>query len=394
MRELRIATEAARAASESKSRFLANVSHEIRTPMNGITGMVQLLQDMPLTSEQTECVETIKDSSSLLLNVINDILDISKIESGQMQLVLEPVKLLPFLHSISGIVGPAIEASGIEYICNASDDLPDTISCDANRLKQVLLNLLLNASKFTERGHVKLLISGNGSPGSRATLHFEVIDTGIGIPSVEHDRIFDPFIQVDTSHTRKRGGTGLGLTICRRLVEMMGGSIQLESALGMGSTFSFNIEVNVLEPIEFKATPVEHFDSQLRMKCPMNILVAEDNLVNQKVIGMMLRKLGYEAEIACNGIEAVKLALARHFDVILMDVQMPVMDGITATMTIRTSLPHDAQPQIIALTAHALNDDAQQCLNAGMNAHMTKPIKVGQLKDTLVNAYQQIHVVA
>jgi PAS domain S-box-containing protein len=391
MREIRQSTLAAQAANEAKSRFLANVSHEIRTPMNGILGMVQLLRETAVTTDQGDCIDTIKDSCDLLVTVINDILDLSKIEAGQVTLEREPTDLRAFLSSIANIVGTTIEAKGLEFVCNVSSALPEVISCDHNRLKQILLNLLVNASKFTDAGLVELHVQGSGQPGETGNIHFDIIDTGIGIPPDQLARIFEPFIQVDTSNTRRRGGTGLGLSICRRLIQLMGGEISLTSEIGKGSTFSFYIVVPVLSQTDLKSKPDEKIDTHLSLDCPMSILMAEDNLVNKKVASMMLKKMGYIADVASNGVEALDKASRKHYDVILMDVQMPFMDGLTATQKIREYLSPEAQPQIIALTAHAMSEDIKHCLDAGMNGHLTKPLRASQLRKALTDAYNQIH---
>jgi len=389
-RQLKAAGEAARAASEAKSRFLANVSHEIRTPMNGILGMVQLLRETAISEDQRDCIDTIKDSCDLLVTVINDILDLAKIESGQVALEAEAVDLRSFLRGVAYIASTTIEEKGLEFVCNISSNLPEVISCDPNRLKQILLNLLVNASKFTDRGLVELHVTGAGEPGSVGRIHFDVIDTGIGIPADQIERVFEPFVQVDTSHTRKRGGTGLGLSICRRLVRLMGGEITLRSEQGKGSTFSFDISAPVLTQSEINARPSEMIDTQLSKLCPLSILIAEDNSVNQKVARLLLRKMGYTADIASNGVEAVDMASKTHYDLILMDVQMPIMDGLCATQKIRESLDEVSRPQIIALTAHAMSDDVQKCRDAGMDGHLTKPLRATHLRTSIMNAHNEI----
>jgi PAS domain S-box-containing protein len=380
VRDLRDAESKARAASEAKSRFLANMSHEIRTPMNGIMGMVQLLRDGAITSEQRECVATIQESCDILLTVINDILDISKIEAGKMSLDPEPVLLGEMLRRVAGMAAPTIEDRGLEFNCRLGENLPEAVICDPARLKQVLLNLLVNASKFTDKGSVELHVSGKTIPGGMNLVTFAVKDTGIGIPADQQERVFDPFIQVDTSSTRKKGGTGLGLTICRKLVNLMGGEISVESTPGLGSTFRFSIPLRMCETSEVKSAAAEVIAENLNTACPVSILVAEDNPVNQKVVGMLLAKLGYKADFVPNGAEALSVATEKHYDLVFMDVQMPVMDGIEATRKIRERIPTLSQPRIVALTAHAMGEDAQRCIGAGMDGHITKPVKIEALR--------------
>jgi PAS domain S-box-containing protein len=390
--ELRETTKAAQMASEAKSRFLSNVSHEIRTPMNGVLGMVQLLRETRISPDQRDYIDTIQDSCDLLVSVINDILDLSKIESGSMTIERVPMDLRSFLRSIAGIAAATIEAKGLEFVCNISEDLPDTISCDPNRLKQILLNLLVNASKFTDTGRVELHVRATGTSGNAGTIHFDVSDTGIGIDQSLQRDVFEPFVQVDASATRRHGGTGLGLSICKRLIEMLGGEITLVSVPGKGSKFSFDIKAAFLQKMDLQTRVSDSIDASMAERCPMRILVAEDNLVNQKVVHIMLQKMGYDADVACNGMEAVEKTLLNMYDLILMDVQMPVMDGLSATMKIRALVPESRQPRIIALTAHALGDDVQRCVNAGMNAHLSKPLRAALLRNALVNAFHDIQL--
>jgi signal transduction histidine kinase/ActR/RegA family two-component response regulator len=380
VRELRDAESKARAASEAKSRFLANMSHEIRTPMNGIMGMVQLLRDGAITSEQRECVATIQESCDILLTVINDILDISKIEAGKVSLDPEPVLLGEMLRRVAGMAAPTIDERGLEFNFVLGENLPEAVICDPARLKQVLLNLLVNASKFTDKGSVELHVCGKTIPGGMNLVTFAVKDTGIGIPADQLERVFEPFIQVDTSSTRKKDGTGLGLTICRKLVNLMGGEISLESTPGKGSTFRFSIPLQLCDPSEVRSASAEVIAEGLNATCPVCILVAEDNPVNQKVVGMLLAKLGYKADFVSNGAEALSAVTEKHYDLVFMDVQMPVMDGIEATRKIRERLPADSQPRIVALTAHAMGEDAQRCIGAGMDGHITKPVKIEALR--------------
>lgn len=387
VRELKTAMQQAQNANAAKSLFLANMSHEIRTPLNGIVGMSQLLRDTPLAEDQRDYVDSIKDSCDLLVAVINDILDISKVEAGKLILNKEAVELHSFLASVEGIVVPTIEAKGLQFVSDLASDLPNTIRCDPNRLKQVLLNLLSNAGKFTDTGSITLKVRSAGTPGHVSKLHFDVIDTGVGIAPEDQARIFEPFVQGDFSNTRRHGGTGLGLTISRKLVQLMGGDITVFSEPGKGSVFSFNIIAPILETNVIRSGSTEKIDAGLGTRCPLEILVAEDNLVNQKVTGMMLKKMGYKPDFALNGRETLDMARNKHYHVILMDVQMPVMDGLMATCEIRLCLPRSKQPVIIALTAHALPEEMMKCKDAGMDEYLTKPLNVSLLGRMLADVY-------
>ncbi len=390
MRELKATTDAARMASEAKSRFLANVSHEIRTPMNGIMGMVQLLRETPISPDQRDYIDTIQDSCDLLVSVINDILDLSKIEYGSMTLDKAPVDLCSFLRGIVSLANPSAESRGLAFVHEISVGLPPAIECDANRLRQVLMNMIINASKFTDKGSITLRVSASGRAGETGSLHFCIEDTGIGIPPDQLERIFEPFIQADNSATRRHGGTGLGLSICRRLVTMMGGQIEVKSELGKGSSFSFSIRAPFLAECPANCSGAEKIDEKLSEICPLRILIAEDNVVNQKVAQMMLRKMGYMASIASNGQEALEALERKGFDLVLMDVQMPIMDGLEATRRIRESRANPVHPYIIALTAHAMGDDAEKCIASGMNAHISKPLRAPILKASIVKAFRNI----
>ena len=386
-------TRELREALATRDHFLANVSHEIRTPLNGIVGMTQILRDTKITSEQRDCVDTISESCELLVSIINDILDISKIESGTMKLSPGPVALQPFIAGVVSLVGHNMTMKGLDFTCSAPDELPPAVVCDGNRLKQVLLNLLSNSLKFTEKGGVELRVSFEGGGENAGTLSFAVTDTGIGIAPVDQERIFKPFEQVDSAYSRKHGGTGLGLAISMRLVERMGGKLVLESVQGRGSTFRFGIPVATVSagsaPRERSVS--ENLRPLAERHCALSILVAEDNLVNQKVIGVMLKKMGADPDFAFNGEEAVALALRRKYDVILMDIQMPVMDGIEATRRLRAVLPPERQPAIVALTAHARAEDAELCLSSGMDSHLTKPLKAQDLLHVLTEICDQRH---
>jgi len=390
MRELRQASTTAMAANEAKSRFIANVSHEIRAPMNGILGMAQMLNETGMSRQQMECVESISHSCNILLTVINDILDLSRIEAGKLTLNPQPVAFRPFLDSLVGIAAPELEGKGLEFKRDFRDSLPDIILCDPDRLKQALMNLLSNAGKFTDKGHVELLVACSENNDRRCRLHFAVSDTGIGIAPEMQQAVFEPFVQADTSRTRKAGGTGMGLSIARKLVQLMGGEMTLESEPGHGSTFSFDIVCDVLSQEE-SASDADLVAPDFARNYPLKILVAEDNPASQRDIRRMLGKMGYDYQMVSNGIEAVDIALHHEFDVILMDLHMPSLDGISATIRIRKTKPSGEQPRILGMTGHTLGDDAQRCVEAGMNGCLGKPMRANDLQDALIRVFREIH---
>ncbi len=374
-------------ANEAKSRFLAVMSHEIRTPLNGITGMVQLLRDMEMSALQREFLENIDISAESLLSVINDILDFSKIEAGRMELEELPFKPCALLNDTLRVMRLRAQAKGLQLTLACSDSLPAALTGDPHRLAQVVTNLVNNAIKFTVGGEVAVQSSARAVDDTTVLFLVEVRDSGIGMDAATQQAVFEPFIQADSSTTRKYGGTGLGLAICKQLVELMNGSISLVSSPGQGSTFSFSVPLKRAELAETAPETVP----LITLDQPLRILVAEDQPVNQRFVAEILRKQGHTPLLANNGQEAVILWQDESIDLVLMDIQMPVMDGLKALAVIRAAEDTIRRhTPIIALTAHAIVGDRERLLNAGFDGYLAKPLQVSKLFEEMARVLEQI----
>jgi signal transduction histidine kinase len=382
--ELREAREKAESASRAKGEFLATISHEIRTPMNGVLGMLRVVRDTQLSHEQRSYLKTASDSAEALLLLLNDVLDFSKIEAGRLELEHAPFPPATAARAVSDLMVARARDKGLQFDLELGENLPGAIIGDATRIRQILVNLIGNAIKFTERGRVELAVACVERKPDRAVMHFTVTDTGIGIDSAALDRLFKPFTQADTSMSRRYGGTGLGLAISMRLAQAMGGALQVQSKLNQGSTFRLIVPCRLPEA-SVAAPRLEEAPRFVTPSLRGRVLVVEDDSVNQQVIDLFLKKMNLTPTFAGDGEIAITRATTNEFDIVLMDCQLPGIDGMEATRRIRQKIGDKPLP-IVALTANASTHVREACLAAGMNDFLSKPVRF-ELLATLLTRY-------
>lgn len=382
--------ETAAAANEAKSEFLATMSHEIRTPMNGVIGMADLLSKTPLNAEQSEYLNAIRSSGQNLVSIVNDILDLSKIEAHKMSLEKRMFNLPDLLQETSGLLQEQAQEKQLQFVTTLKTDLPTFVIGDPIRIKQILLNLLSNAIKFTEKGRVEFSMGYKVVSGLEGQLQIVISDTGIGMTKEQLSRLFEPFTQAEASTYRKYGGTGLGLAITYRLLNMMEGTISVQSEERKGSQFFVSVPVRLMRAAAHHARERELVEEKnenspvISGDYPLRILVAEDHPINQQLMKAVLHRLGYEAVFVENGLEVVESFKAADYDLVFMDVQMPHMDGISATRILRKELVGERAPVIVAMTANALRGDREKYLAAGMNDYLAKPVQLCQIEEMIM----------
>ncbi|MEW5849369.1 MAG: ATP-binding protein [Myxococcota bacterium] len=376
--ELALARDEALAAARAKSAFLAAMSHEVRTPLNAIIGMAEMLGRGPLTEEQRRMLSTAERAGRALVAVVDDVLQFSKLEAGGGQSHAAPFNLTRCVDDVVALFEPLARERGLQLRIQRAHGVAERILGDEQRLRQVLVNLVANAIKFTDVGEVTVTV-GPGPAG----VQFEVRDTGIGIDPAGQAQLFTPFTQLDNGLARRRGGTGLGLAISRRLVELMGGTIQLESTPGAGSTFRFSIPA---PPAPDSAPEPQPSEEPTESRPPLRVLLVDDNAANQLVLVSMLEHLGYRPDVAESGHDALAAIRERRYDVVLMDMQMPEMDGLEATRQLHAMLPREEVPWVVALTANVLDEQRAQCLAAGMHDFLAKPVDLRTLAEALKRA--------